>query len=139
MPLLSEIEVEATRKTKFETVPKGNYVLQLTPTSAFDERGKLQLGIQIADGPFKGRRIFQDLPQAKSVSDWPNQVLKRIAEAVGADVLPGENPVEFLNRVAANGHSRFTADLYVETYPKRDGSGTAEKTKINTRSFGVAA
>lgn len=139
MPSVDEVVVQDRAATGFTPIPAGNYTLTLLPSSNFDTtKQRLNIAVAIAEGDLKGRRIFPTLPKPKNNSDWPNQVLKRIALATGADFLPAEDAVSYLNRVAGNGHSRFTANLYERKYKKNDGTDGAS-TEWETGSIGVAA
>ena len=137
-PSYDEVVVQDKEKG-FKPIPAGNYTFTLLPSSNFDEtKQRLNIAVALAEGEFRGRRIFPTLPPAKSVSDWPNQILKRIALATGVEFLPGEQAADYLNRVAVNGNSRFTGNLYQRAYKKKDGSdGMSEELQLS--SIGVAA
>ena len=138
MPKPGEIVIEE-RETSFELLPKGKYVFTLLPGSAIDEqRGRLNINTAVADGPSKGRRVFPSLPQPTSASDWPNQVIAKLALVTGTDFLEGEPPQDYLNRVATNGHSRYTANVYHRKFVKKDGSEGTEA-RIDFNSIAVAA
>ena len=141
MPLLSEVEVQEQDTTRkgFDLLAEDTYTFTLLPSSAFDEtRQRLNIAVAVADGPAKGRRVFPDLPKAKSKNDWPNQVLARISTVTGVDAVPGETPESFLNRIAANGNARFSARAYHNKYTKSDGT-EGVSVKLDFRSIGVAA
>lgn len=72
----------------------------------------------ITDGPNAGRRVFLQYPDPESVNTqtgkkatWSAQALKKLEIALGTDQENGETVVEYLNRVASNGHSKFQMEL----------------------------
>lgn len=137
MPKPDEIIVQE-RDTTYELLPKGKYTFTLLPGSAIDEsRGRLNINVAVADGPSKGRRVFPSLPLPQSASDWPNQVIRKLSTVLGTEFTEGESPADYLNRVANNGHSKFTDNVFHRTYPKSDGTnGTEVRMAFQ---FGVAA
>jgi len=124
---------------KPQPVPGGSYTLQLM--SAEESRfraGGINITTSIVDeGPYMGRRVFIDVPPVEQ-QPWAAEIIARLFKALGVTPTPYQNPMEDLNRIAQNGHSRFTADVSIETFKRNDGSqGT--KNKANHRSFRAAA
>lgn len=118
---LSDVELE-----KPAPIPVGQYVFQLNPgaqlrINKYNGIEELNLSASVADGDFAGRRVFWNYPDPTAVSKngkpmtWSSQAMKKLEIALGADALPGENTVEYFNRVASNGAARFGATLAGET------------------------
>jgi hypothetical protein len=79
---------------------------------------ELVLSAAITEGPQAGRRVFLQYPDPESVNSqtqkkatWSAQALKKLEIALGVDQGEGEAVVEYLNRVASNGHSHFAMTL----------------------------
>jgi hypothetical protein len=144
---VNEIAVDNTAgggKT-FDPLPAGEYTLQLMGASESKYRaGSTDISTAVVDDTeFKGRRVFIDLPNPDQQA-WATQVYARLVEALGATVAPFTNPIEELNRLANNGHSRFKAQVYIDTYPSntKDAQGNPlmkSRNKINYRSIAPAA
>lgn len=120
-------------------IPAGSYTLQLT--GAYESKfrpGQIDVKFVVADeNEFRGRAVYVELPDP-DVQAWSAQLYARIVKNLGATVAPYANPMEELNKLAQNGHSRLTADVFVETFDRKDGS-SGSKNKINQRSIRPAA
>lgn len=143
------LEEASPTKGNFEPVPAGSYTLQIlgAEPSKFQE-GAINISTAIADeGQFNGRRIFIDLPNPLKQT-WAPSVLQRMVNAMGATMEAYADPIETLNSLANNGHSRFLADVYIKEYKKKTDvpdpvSGvvtpTGKKNAINYRSIRPSA
>lgn len=141
---LNEVPQEVSTKQGFEPIPNGTYTLQLL--SAEENRfrsGAINISTAVADegSEYKGRRVFIDIPNPDEQT-WAAPVLARIVSSMGATMTPYANPIDELNLMAQNGHSRFTADVYTETFKRKEdaeGTQTGRKSKVNYRSIRPAA
>lgn len=125
--------------TDFPEIPTGTYTFSLLPGASTRinkfQTEELVVSAAITDGPEAGRRVFLQYPDPESVNSetgkkatWSAQALKKLEIALGIDQAEGETPVEFLNRVAGNGHSTF--QLTIGPNPKNG--------KIGPNLFSVA-
>lgn len=132
---VNELPKEVMADKTFEPLPKGRYTLQLLGASENTFRpGAINISTAVADGTeHAGRRVFVDLPNVDE-QPWAAPVLARLIEAMGADMPAYSNPITELNRIAQNGHSRFSAEVYIDTYPKKDGS-EGRRNKIAFKSI----
>ena len=114
---LADVQPEA-----FEAIPSGSYTFTLLPgaTLRINKFGTEELvaSAAIAEGPEAGRRVFLQYPDPASVNSetgkkatWSAQALKKLEIALGTDQAEAETPVDYLNRVASNGHSTFTMTI----------------------------
>jgi hypothetical protein len=114
---LADVSVE-----QFPEIPQGTYSFELLPgaSTRVNKFGTEELVVSAAinEGPEAGRRVFLQYPDPASVNSetgkkatWSAQALKKLEIALGTDQAEGETPVEFLNRVAGNGHSTFQMTL----------------------------
>lgn len=131
----TEVKLDA----KPAPVVAGTYTLQLT--GAFENKYRpadtdIQFTI-VDDGENKGRKVYLDLPDPDRLS-WSGQVYARLVQALGATVTPYSHPIAELSKVAQNGHSRVTADVYIETFTRKDGT-EGSKNRINSKSIRPAA
>lgn len=118
---LDEVKIE-----KPAAVPAGDYTWQLLPgalyrINKFNEIEELNVSAAVAEGEYAGRRAFWNYPDPTAVSKtgkpmtWSAQALKKLELALGVDVLPGEDVVAYLNRVANSNNNRFGGALVEET------------------------
>lgn len=109
----------------------GEFTFALLPGAAtrINNFGTEELVARAAclDVPNQGRQVFLQYPDPSSVNTktgkkatWSAQALKKLEIALGTDQEDGETPVEYLNRVAGNGHSNFKMSL-VENAKEKDG------------------
>jgi hypothetical protein len=124
---------------KPQPVPAGSYTLQVMGAEESKFRaGALNITTSVVDeGPYMGRRIFLDVPDVEA-QPWAAKIVAGLFSALGVTPTPYSNPIEEINRLAQNGHSRFTAEVGVETFKRNDGT-QGSKNKINTRSMRPAA
>jgi hypothetical protein len=136
---VNELPKETTTERTFEPLPAGRYTLQLLGASENTYRpGAINISTAVADGSeHAGRRVFIDLPNVDEQA-WAAPVLARMVDAMGAEMGAYSNPIEELNRIAQNGHSRFSAEVYISNYTKKDGS-EGSRNKVNFRSIQAAA
>ena len=132
---LSEIPLDE----KPQPVPAGSYTLQIMGAEESKFRaGALNITTSIVDeGPYMGRRIFLDVPNVDE-QPWAAKIVAQLYNALGHTPTPYSHPIETLNALASNGHSRFTADVSIETFTRNDKT-QGSKNKINTRSMRPAA
>lgn len=135
---INELPKETMAEKSFEPLPKNRYTLQLLGASQNTFRpGAINISTAVADGTeYAGKRVFIDLPNVDE-QPWAAPVLLRMVESMGATMAPFADPITELNRIANNGHSRFSAEVYIHTYTKGDGS-EGRKNKINFRSIAPA-
>jgi hypothetical protein len=121
-----------------ELVPEGTYTFELSPGAKLTEWGALSCAGRIVnDGEFTGKTVFFSYPDPEGTSKdgkpmaWSATAFKRLTQALGEDVLDGEDKVTYLNRVAG---SRFLMPIKhtvpTEEYPTK---------KVNALIFNVKA
>jgi hypothetical protein len=107
---------------EFSQVPLGDYTFTLQPGAKIRVNNfgneEIVAMAAIAEGDQKGRCVFLQYPDPEVVNTntgkkqtWSAQALKKLEIALGTDALPGEKSVDYLNRVAGNGHSRFKGTI----------------------------
>lgn len=124
---------------KPQPVPANSYTLQLT--GAYESKfrpGQIDVKFVIADeNEFRGRSVYIELPDPDQFA-WSPRIYAQIVKTLGATVQPYTSPLEELNKLAQNGHSRLTADVYVENFKRKDGTD-GSKNRVNTKSLRPAA
>jgi hypothetical protein len=132
----NEINLKDVKPERREEIALGDYVFELLPGTILDDRGAVKAAAAIADeGSFRGRRAFFSFPDPNGVSAagksmaWSAQALKKFEQALGIDADDGENPVDYLNRVAG---TRFGAAIVMARQPYQDGS---EKHELGLFTF----
>lgn len=135
---INELPKEVLAEKTFTPLPDGRYTLQLLGASENTFRpGAINISTAVAEGgEHSGRRVFIDLPNVDEQA-WAAPVLARMIDAMGATMPAYSNPIEELNRIANNGHSRFSAQVYTETYTKKDGT-EGKRNKVTFRSIQAA-
>ena len=135
---VADIQV-SDEKTSFEPLPNGTYVLQVLSAEPGKFReGSVNITTSVTDeGEHLGRRVFIDLPNPDE-QKWAPEVLARMIKAMGASMAPYADPVTTLNSIAQNGHSKFTADVYVREFTRNDGS-QGKQNRVNYKSIRPAA
>ena len=121
-------------------IPAGQYTLQLmgaAPNKFKPESTDVAFVVADEGSEYRGRKVFLELPDPNAFP-WSAGIYARIVKSLGATVTPGLEPQVELTRLANNGHSRLTADIYIETFTRKDGS-EGSKSKINSRSLRAAA
>lgn len=123
---LDEVQLEQ----KDFSVPAGTYVFQVRPgaevrTNKFTGIEELNLGFTIAEGDLAGRVVWQSYPDPSAITQkgknagkpmtWSAQALKKLSVVLGIDPLPGENSVDYFNRVALD-NARFTGKMQAGNY-----------------------
>jgi hypothetical protein len=106
--------------------------------STFKE-GAINITTAVADedSEYRGRKIFIDIPNPNE-QKWAAPVMARMLTAMGVTPEPYVNPLDTLNSLANNGHSRFKASVFTEHYTKKNGDA-GSKNKISYRSIAPAA
>ena len=118
----TDITLKDVAVDRFEEIPFGTYTFSLLPgaTTRTNNFGTEELVVSaaIAEGPQAGRRVFLQYPDPESVNSqtgkkatWSAQALKKLEIALGTDQNQGESVIEYLNRVASNGHSHFNLEM----------------------------
>jgi hypothetical protein len=107
----------------YAPLPAGEHTFKLLGAKMDKYRpDNLALDLVIDEGAGKGRRVFPTLPPPANNEAWPAQAIAKLGGVLGVQAQPGETPVDFLNRVAANGNARFKATTGIKEYTKRDGT-----------------
>jgi len=111
--------------TQVELLPAGVYTFELSPGAKYDDKGAIRASATVnGHGEFTGKRVFFSYPDPESISSkgkvnsWSAVALKRLEQAIGIEINPGEDKVEYLNRVAGN-HFQGTVTITPanEQYP----------------------
>jgi hypothetical protein len=83
-------------------VPDGVYTFSLNAGASYNDKGGINASAQIiTDGPYRGRKMLFSYPNPDQFP-WAGPSLKKLSVAIGIDVEDGEDPVEYLNRVAGS-------------------------------------
>ena len=116
--LLADVKPE---EKSYAQIPSGDYTFELQPGAKVRVNNfgteEIVAAASIAEGDQAGRWVFLQYPDPNSTNKdgkkqvWSSQALKKLEMALGTDALPGENSVDYLNRVAGNGHSRFKGTI----------------------------
>jgi len=121
----TDVNLADVKPEGFDPIPEGTYTFSLLPTATLRDRNgvqELNVSASITNGDFTGRRVFFSYPDPTSTDSkgkkrsWSAQALKKLEIALGTEITEGESPVEYLNRVASNGHGTFQATLAKGTY-----------------------
>jgi hypothetical protein len=114
---LADVQME---DRKFEQIPVGKYVFQLLPTAEVKVNKfgteELHLSASVADGDYKGRRVFWKYLDPASLNKdgkpnaWAAQAMKKLEHVIGVDSEVGETPLDYFNRVAQTGNAVFAAN-----------------------------
>jgi hypothetical protein len=113
-----------------DPLPAETYVFQLLQGTKMDEGGTIKARAAVAEGEFAGRQVFFSYPNPDEF-DWAPKALKVLEIALGVDALPGENPVDYLNRATGN---RFNATIKHRPYKTNAG---AEGVSVDLQLFSV--
>lgn len=128
---LADVQVETT---KFPPLPAGDFTFTIVPGTATNrnktynvngtttEIEELSVRVAIADGDRRGAQVFLSYPDPEATNPysgksfaWSAQALKKLEIAIGIDSLPGEDPADYLNRVA-NQNATFGMTLQPGKY-----------------------
>ena len=85
----------------------------------------------VDDGEFTGRRVYFSYPDPIEYP-WAKNMFVRLAIAVGQDILPGEGPVAYVNRVAKS-YARFKAPLLHRTYKDKNTGEDRETVDVDIK------
>src|ERR1700684_106355 len=118
----SDVTLADVKIEEFSQLPLGEFTFALQPGAKVRVNNfgteEIVAAAAIVEGEYAGRWVFMQYPDPESVNSktgkkqtWSAQALKKLEIALGTDALPGENSVDYLNRVAGNGHSRFKATI----------------------------
>lgn len=104
-----------------EPLPDREYKWQLLPGAKYSDfdPARVEASAAIAEGEFAGRKCFFSYPDPAK-KDWSPRVFARMIHALGLDIMPGEEPVAYLNRAAGQG-CYFTAPTKRRAMPE-DGA-----------------
>lgn len=95
----------STVNPNIEIIPEGDYTFKLAGAKYSDrDPNRVEVNASVAtEGDFTGRKVFFSYPDPnRPKCEWSPRMLKRLINAIGVDVLPGEDPVSYLNRAAGN-------------------------------------
>jgi hypothetical protein len=120
----TNIRLSEVNANQLDLVAPGKYVFSINTGAKYNDRGALLASATIeSDGEFRGKRMLFSYPDPEStnsegkVQTWSAVAFKRLEIALGQEVVDGEDPAEYLNRVAG---SKFSAGVTV----KEDATGT---------------
>jgi hypothetical protein len=126
-----------------QPVPEGEYVFQVLGggPSKFDA-SRLEIKAGVTDGEHSGRQVFFSYPDPESLdskgnkNDWSAREFKRLTQAVGEDIYPGEDPFAYVVRIIGK---TFAAKLAKgKPYETADGEvKTPIRLKLNSVRPGV--
>lgn len=126
----------------YEIIAQGDYVFQVCPGAGKDDYGNLSIQLNVqSDGPFKGRRVFVNLPDpGKEENKWVLKALKRVEQAVGIEqeFANGETVIAWAKRLGEN-FATFGAPLGHRQYTNKAGDlVTTEKVNLSKARPAVA-
>lgn len=114
-----------------ETIAPGDYTLRLVGGSrnkydqdAVDVKAKI-----VNECPFHGENLFFKFPNpdkadknnpGDSPKNWVIKAFKRFVVSLGKDIHAGEHPVDYLNRIGAEGDAFFDATVVHRTYKDKE-------------------
>jgi hypothetical protein len=132
---LDQVDVQPTERTE---VPAGSYKLRLVdakPSRFENQLGTTEMSFAIVEGPQAKRRIFASLPTPDK-GKWVVQAASILIKALGGTHQPGEELVDTLNRLAANGANPITADIVDNHYTDKV-TGEARTGKPRLQYFSI--
>lgn len=122
----ANINLREVNPAQLDLVAPGTYVFAINTGAKYNERGAILASATIeSDGDFKGKRMLFSYPDPESVSHdgkvqtWASVALKRLEVATGSDIVEGEDPVAFLNRIAGSKFSATVKESVDSTGTKR--------------------
>ena len=120
----TNINIKEINPAQLDLVAPGTYVFAINTGAKYNERGAILASANIeSDGEFRGKKMLFSYPDPESLSQdgklqtWSSVAFKRLEVALGEDVQEGEDPVQYLNRIAG---AKFAAGVTV----KEDNTGT---------------
>jgi len=137
---LSDVQVEERAE-----LTEGKYRFQLMPgityrPNKFTNEQEINVSAAVTEHPtLNGKRAFFTYPDPEGKSKegkpktWSAQALKRLEIALGVDTMPGEDPVDYLNR-AASQNAVFTGRMKNRNFINGNGEAT---TKLEFSIFDV--
>jgi hypothetical protein len=125
------IDLKSINPSDLNLVADGLYTFQINPGSSYNERGGINASATIqSDGEFKGKKMLFSYPDPQEYA-WSAPALKRLAIATGNDVEEGEDPVDFLNRIAGG--------LFATKVVNKDDKTGVKRSNLQTMSVKPAA
>lgn len=119
--------VVADINPQFTTIPAGEYTFRVVGAGPHKfEAGALNLQLAIeGEGEYRGRRVFSKL-KSPAVQPGVLRDIARLNNVMGIDPLPGETPLPFFQRAAAEG-GKFSAPLTIYEYTNRETGEPGKK------------
>lgn len=95
-----------------ELLPAADYTLEVVANTAkfgkFDPNA-LEFRAAVVGGEFNGKPVFVSYPSPEK-QEWSLTAFKRLTVALGVDIVRGETPIDYLNRV---GGLRFVMPITI--------------------------
>lgn len=111
---LNEVTPESTGE-RTET-PAGNYTFRLVNAKPSPyQAGATDIDFVITEGPQARRHVFASLPTPDK-GKWVISAASLLIKSLGGEHKSGEELVDTLNRIAANGGNKITADIVDNQY-----------------------
>ena len=118
------INLKEINPAQLDLIAPGTYTFELNSGAKYNDRDAILASATIvSDGEFRGKRVLFSYPNPESLNSegkpqvWSGVALKRLEVAIGEEVGEGEDPVEYLNRIAG---AKFSAGVTV----REDSTGT---------------
>ena len=112
-------QVDTSGPTERTEVPAGNYTFRLAGAKPSPyQAGTTDIDLVITGGPQQKRHVFASLPTPDK-GKWVVQAASILIKALGGTHQTGEELVDTLNRLAANGAGQFSADVIENNYNDR--------------------
>ena len=108
-----------------ERIPEAEYVFSILAGAKYGtfDKGKIEFGVKVAEGEFKGRVIYPSFPDPEK-QPWSAQAFKKLERCLvknGApEITEGEDPVTYLNNPEVVG-KLFLGPVQHRDYTKPDG------------------
>ena len=134
---LNEVAPEPMERTE---VPAGTYTFRLAnakPSPFPNQEGTTDIDLVITEGPQSKRHVFASLPTPDK-GKWVVQAASILIKALGGTHQAGEELVDTLNRLAANGAGKFTADV-IDNFYNDKTTGAQKQGRPRVQFFSIQA
>lgn len=121
----------------FDVIPEGDYTYSVRGAkySQWDSTRVEVSATIVSEGEFTGRVLFFSYPDPVKY-DWVPKAFKRLEQALGVDMLPGQDPVDYLNQ---NAGLRFAGAAKFRKPGPNDAEDAPKRTEVNIFKVRAAA
>lgn len=124
----NEIDLTAV-PTDQDVLPEGQeFTFELLPGARYGkfDPNRIEAAAKVVGGEFEGRVKYFSYPDPEKQS-WSQGVFVRMTRALGEDIEQGEDPVEYLNRVAGG---KFLSKIKHRAYSSDGVDGVKDEIAI---------